>query len=78
MFVVSGFSRTLSGNTGLERAVVTGGGAQYNRKDEVPPMRTTHVLVLASALVASGLGFSAIRAQQKSAAGTVVVYKSPT
>jgi len=41
-------------------------------------MRKAHALVLASVIVASGLGLSAIRAQQRSSTSTVVVYKSPT
>lgn len=41
-------------------------------------MRKAHALVFASAMVASGLGLSAVRAQQRSSTATVVVYKSPT
>jgi len=42
-------------------------------------MRGTHAFVLATAIVATGLGVSAIRAEQKSSSLTlVVVYKPPT
>jgi hypothetical protein len=56
---------------------LTGASAKYNN-DARCLMRTTHALVLVSAIVASGFGLSAIRAQQSSSAGTVVVYKAPT
>lgn len=41
-------------------------------------MRKTHALVLVAAMLVAGIGFSVIRGQQRSSAGTVVVYKSPT
>ena len=39
-------------------------------------MRKTHLIVLASGVMASGLGLSAIRAQQRNTPPAVVVYKS--
>lgn len=42
-------------------------------------MRGTHAFVLATVIVATGLGVSAVRAQQKaSPRPTIVVYKPPT